>query len=67
MEIVHVVIVISLVVVIYCFMWMQQMLKYTKRTRVMQSMQLQIIQQIAKEKGIDINLKQIAEEVEKTI
>jgi len=33
----------------------------------MQSMQLQVLQQIAKEKGIEINLAKIAEEVEKTV
>ncbi|OJX36661.1 MAG: hypothetical protein BGO87_12755 [Flavobacteriia bacterium 40-80] len=61
------ILIISLCLVIYAFMWMNSMLKYTKRLRIMQSMQLQVLQQIAKEKGIEINLAKIAEEVEKTV
>lgn len=61
------IIVVAIIATAYTFLYMYKMLKYTKRIRIMQSMQLQILQQIAKEQGVSINLEKIAEEVEKSV
>jgi len=59
--------IISIIISVYLIFWTIQMRNYVRKIRVMMSMQLQVMQQIAKEKGININLEQIAKDIEKVV
>lgn len=59
--------IISIIISVYLIFWTIQMRNYVRKIRVMMSMQLQVMQQIAKEKGIDINLEQISKDIEKVV
>ena len=52
---------------IFCIYWMLQMLKLTKQSRIISSMTLKVILKYCKNKGVEIDINKIQEEVEDNI
>jgi hypothetical protein len=59
--------VISIGLFIFSIYWMIQMLKLTKEKRILASMQIKLLQQYFKSKGVDIDLKKIQDETLKSM
>jgi hypothetical protein len=59
--------ILSLIFFVYTIYWMNQMLKWTKQSRIIHSMTLKTILKYCESKGINIDINKIQKEVEENV
>jgi hypothetical protein len=53
--------------IIFCIIWMIQILKLTRQNRIINSMTLKVILKYCEDKGVNIDMQKIQKEVEENV